>query len=114
MKTNSKWAFAFLLIAISSIRIVAAPLGTAFTYQGRLLQGSIPANGTSDFQFSLWGVATGGSQFGATITLNDVMVTNGLFTVELNTSGQFGPNAFQGLAHWLQIAVRPGNSPSNA
>jgi len=31
---------------------------------------------------------------------------DGLFTAELNSAGEFGPNAFNGAARWLEIAVR--------
>ncbi len=83
-----------------------ASVGTAFTYQGRLLDGGKPANGPFDFRFRLFDAASGGSQVGTTVTLNDVQVTNGLFTVALD----FGAGAFKGDARWLEIAVRPGNS----
>ncbi len=33
-------------------------------------------------------------------------IKNGLFEVELNSGGQFGSNAFQGDARWLQLDVR--------
>ena len=36
---------AFALLALSESLITAAPVGTAFTYQGRLDDGGIPANG---------------------------------------------------------------------
>ncbi|MDB6016144.1 MAG: Alpha-tubulin suppressor and related protein-like protein, partial [Pedosphaera sp.] len=38
--------------------------GTAFTYQGRLVDNSNPANGIYDFRFSLFDNSTGGTQFG--------------------------------------------------
>ncbi len=82
------------------------PVGTAFTYQGELLQGGSPANGKFDFRFRLFDAATGGSQVGPTVTKNDVQVTNGRFTVMLD----FGANAFTGNARWLEIEVRPGGS----
>src|SRR5688572_8669622 len=78
------------------------PVGNAFTYQGRLLDGGNPANGQYDFLFSLYDASTGGNQIGSTLTRSNHTVTNGLFTVTLN----FGPNAFQGSDRWLEIAVR--------
>jgi hypothetical protein len=83
-----------------------AALGTAFTYQGRLNDGGDLANGTYDFEFKLYDAASGGSQVGSTVTKNDVTVTDGLFTVELD----FGSGAFNGDARWLEIGVRPGSS----
>ena len=84
----------------------AAPLGTAFTYQGRLTDGSGPANGTYDFEFRLYDAQSGGAQVGSILTQNDIPVTQGLFTVVLD----FGTGRFIGDALWLEIGVRPGNS----
>ncbi len=87
----------------------AAPLfattGTAFTYQGSLQDGGSPANGAYDFQFLLFDAATAGSQVGSTVTLNDVNVVNGLFTVQLDFGG-----VFDGTALWLEVRVRAGAS----
>jgi len=90
------------LLALFAGNIVAAPLGTAFTYSGQLQQTGSPANAVCDFQFSLWDAATGGAQVGATLTNNAAGVSNGLFTVTLD----FGAVAFTGDARWLQVAVR--------
>lgn len=90
----------------------AAPLGTAFTYQGRVKLSGTPLNATVDFQFSLWddpgsgSPPTGGTQLGATQAVSNVTITGGLFTVQLNAGGEFDPTAFNGEARWLQIAVR--------
>jgi hypothetical protein len=84
----------------------SAPLSTGFIYQGRLNDGGSAANGTYDFEFKLYNAASSGSQVGSTITRNDVAVTDGLFTVELD----FGSGTFTGDARWLEITVRPGAS----
>jgi len=63
-------------------------LGSAFTYQGRLLLGDSPVDGTCDLQFSLWDAATGGTQTGTVQTKSGVNVNNGLFTVLLDFAGQ--------------------------
>ncbi len=83
----------------------ASGVNTSFTYQGQLNDGGNLANGAYDFEFALYDALTGGIQVGSTVTLNDVAVSNGLFTVELD----FG-SVFDGTALWLQIGVRPGNS----
>ncbi len=77
------------------------PLGSGFTYQGRLDSGGTPINDTADFDFRLWDAAVSGNQIGATLTANNVNVVDGLFTVELD----FGTMAFNGDARWLEIAV---------
>src|SRR5688572_10782578 len=59
-------------------------VGLDFTYQGRLMNGGNPANGQYDFLFSLWDALTGGNQVTGTLTLLNVTVTGGLFTVRLD------------------------------
>jgi hypothetical protein len=83
---------------------LAAPLGPGFTYQGQLNQNGAPVNGNVNLRFSLHDAATVGNQVGASQVLT-VTVTNGLFTALLNGSGEFGANAFNGDARWLQIEV---------
>ncbi len=100
-------------IAVPGLMSRSWALGTAFTYQGQLLLDGAPAAGACDFQFSLFDSASGGNQLGSTQTISPVNVTNGLFTVQLNESGQFGGDSFSGSDRWLQIAVRcPVGSPS--
>ena len=83
----------------------AQPIGTAFTYQGRLSDAGNPGSGTYDLQLVLLDAAAGGSQVGPILTRDDVQVTNGLFTVSLD----FGP-VFGGARRWLELRVRPGAS----
>lgn len=82
-----------------------ASVDTGFTYQGRLMDGDNPADGEYDFRFTLYDAASDGSQVGSPVTLNDVQVTDGYFTVELD----FG-DVFDGTALWLEVEVRPGDS----
>lgn len=83
------------------------PLGTAFTYQGRLTgDAGLPVDGACDLRFSLWDDPDAGSQAGPTLDIPGVVVTGGLFTVPLD----FGP-VFDGAALWLEIAVRCGDDP---
>ncbi len=82
------------------------PMGTAFTYQGQLTDDGVPPTGVYDLRLTLHTALTGGSPVGATLTLDNVAVTRGVFTVRLD----FGAAAFGGEARWLQIAVRPGTS----
>lgn len=82
----------------------AAPMGTAFTYQGRFNASGNPANGAYDFEFRLFDAATAGNQVGSTVTKADLAVSDGYFTTTLD----FGSGRFTGDARWLQIAVRPG------
>ncbi|MBI4579031.1 MAG: tail fiber domain-containing protein [Planctomycetes bacterium] len=95
------------------------PLGTAFTFQGDLQHNQSLIDGTCDFQFSLWdqpgsgSPPIGGNQIGSTQTIANVVLTGGVFTVQLNASAEFGADAFDGSSRWLQIAVRfPAGSGS--
>jgi len=85
---------------------IEAVVGTGFTYQGRLVDDNNPANGSYDIQFMLFDAAAAGTQIGGTVTINDISVIQGFFTVELD----FGQTAFGGGGRWLEIAVRPGSS----
>ncbi len=81
---------------------------TTFSYQGRLLDGSTPANGSYDLQFALWDSLSGGTQIGSTQTLSGVSVANGIFTVTLD----FGANAFPGASRFLEISARASGGGS--
>ena len=99
-------AFALALIGLGATgSLQAQPVGTAFTYQGRLTDAGNPANAPYDLQFSLFDAASGGAQVGATLSRDDVVVTNGLFTVSLD----FG-SVFAGNRRWLELRVRPAAS----
>jgi hypothetical protein len=81
-------------------------VGTAFTYQGRLMDGANPANGSYDLQFALFDALSGGAQVGSPLVKSAIPVADGLFTVSLD----FGAGVFAGDKRWLEIGVRPGGS----
>lgn len=85
---------------------VAAPLGTAFTYQGQLQDQGVPSSGSYDLQFRLFDALQGGSQIGTTISAEDLAIQDGIFSVPLD----FGASPFNGDARYLEIAVRAGFS----
>src|SRR5258705_11702525 len=103
---------ALALVALYAAEVSAAPLSPAFTYQGRLDDGGQPANGLYDLAFTLHNDPTNAPFLGTYIILSTVPVTNGPFTVELNGAGEFGVNAFNGEARWLQIGVRGKMPPA--
>jgi hypothetical protein len=80
--------------------------GTAFQYQGQLNNGTSPANGNYDFQFTLYNAVTNGSAVSGTETNFNVGVTNGLFVTTLD----FGQSPFNGQSVWLNIGVRTNGS----
>jgi hypothetical protein len=95
----------FLLLSLCLTTLAhAAPVGTQFTYQGKLEDNGVPANGLYDFEFRLFDALVNGNPVGPVFVSNDIPVENGVFSVELN----FG--AFGSEARWLAIAVRPGAS----
>jgi hypothetical protein len=95
-----------LITASAPFAHAQTPVGTAFTYQGRLDDNSQPAGGSFDLRFTLFDAITNGNAVGGAVVLADVQVTAGLFTVNLD----FGAAAFVGNARWLEIEVRPGGS----
>src|SRR6266571_8557675 len=84
--------------------------GTAFTYQGRLIDNGSPANGNYDLTFALFSVSSGVGQLGNTITNSPTGVTNGLFSVTLD----FGAGVLTGPARWLEIGARTNGGASFA
>ena len=101
MKTLGRKLAAFIALTMSGLFSVSAQ-STAFTYQGRLTGSGTPASGSYDMRFALYDAAAAGNQIGVTLTNSPVLVSNGLFSVSLN----FGTNAFNGAARWLEIGVR--------
>ena len=99
-RTCSLSVLAFLTFWASNL--VAAPSGSAFTYQGRLNVGGNPANGSYDLQFAVFDAPSGGNQVGLILTNAATAVSNGLFTVTLD----FGAAVFTGANRWLAINVR--------
>lgn len=106
MKTRAQeLSRALLLIALLSTLNLGLPAvfaqSTAFTYQGRLNDGSSPANGSYDIVFTLFATNTTGTSVAGPVTNPAVAVSNGLFTTTVN----FGPGIFTGTNYWLEIAV---------
>ena len=85
-----------------------ADVGTAITYQGQLKESGVPATGSYDFIFTLYDNPNAGSPVGDPCSISEpnVPVTNGLFSSLLD----YGSNAFDGDARWLEIQVRPYNT----
>ena len=76
---------------------------TAFVYQGQLHANGTNASGAYTVIFKLYDSVSGGNQAGVATT-NNVLVTNGLFSANLD----FGAGAFDGSARWLDITVQSG------
>lgn len=89
------------LLFLMSCAVAMRAQTVSFTYQGKLTDNSIAANGSYQMQFALFDAASGGNQTGATLTNPTVQTSNGIFTVTLD----FGANAFSGASRFLQISV---------
>jgi len=94
-----------LLVSRAAQTGASTNTGTAFTYQGHLTEDGGLANGAYDLRFSLYDAEQVGLQVGSTLDIEDVLVTNGMFTASLDFGG-----VFDGTALWLEIAVRAGSS----
>ena len=96
------WLLLFLLTAATTFAQT-----TAFTYQGRLIDGGTPANCTYEIQFTLWDSIAAGTQqpqpAPLVITRPNVQVSAGAFNVQ---PLDFGANAFPGSDRYLEISVR--------
>ena len=79
--------FAFVILHFALAVAVSAQT-TTFTYQGKLTDASITANGPYDFTFKLYDAI--GTQVGSDVLVDDVNVAVGIFTVNLD----FGAAAF--------------------
>jgi hypothetical protein len=93
-----------LLLAMAPVPLRAQ--GSAFTYQGRLLDGAQPANGSYDLRFSLTSSPVDEGYIGPTLPMAPVLVANGVFSVVLD----FGTEVFDGSARWIEIGVRTNGS----
>ena len=78
----------------------AAPVGTAFIYQGQLKNSGGPVNGPCDLAFRLYDELSVGGLVGNPITAT-VPITGGMFSLALD----FG-NVFNGQGRWLDLQVR--------
>src|ERR1035441_293071 len=100
---KNKFCFHSLFVTLALLAGIsrAGAQGTAFTYQGRLNDGTNPANGSYDMRFYLYNAITNGSLIAGPVTNSATPVSNGLFIVALD----FG-NVFDGTILWLHIGVR--------
>lgn len=87
-------------LLISMCFTIADAQTASFTFQGKLNDNNVPANGTYQMQIGLYDDVSGGSQIGG-MQSTTVTVANGIFTIELN----FGETVFDGSDRFLQISV---------
>jgi hypothetical protein len=100
-----------LTVSISlTFAAIAFAQTTAFTYQGRFTDSTLPqpTNSSYEMQYKLFDTSTVGTglQNGTTQTVSSVSVINGIFTVQLD----FGGGAFRANSIFIEIGVRPVGS----
>lgn len=102
--------FIVVCLMIPEMLNAQTPLSPGFNFQGRYEKDGAPVDdGAVNLRFSLWNAAgsgippVGGGQIGASQIVANIPVQKGVFTVILNASGEFGPEAFNGEERWLQI-----------
>ncbi|MFK7958363.1 MAG: hypothetical protein AB8B96_19875 [Lysobacterales bacterium] len=101
------WMF-FGLTLLSSAAL-AAPLNSTITYQGSLEVAGQPAQGEFDFNFELFDAPDGVVSVGTPVSLDNVTVDAGIFSVQLD----FGTTAFAGDQLWVAVSVRNGGATGN-
>ena len=87
VKTKQRLA-SLIIIALATANLTplhAALVGTEFTYQGRLRDQESPANGNYHLRFTLFEAAASGAQIGDSIMLENVNVTDGHFSIPLDS-----------------------------
>ncbi len=99
-------ALALMIFAGSASSVHAQPISRGFTYQGELRNSGTPLEGAADVRFTLWTAESGGSQIGAALQALGVSVSEGRFSVLLNSGDEFGAGAFNGQRRWIEISVR--------
>lgn len=95
------------LVGVTLSALFAAAVAaqtTAFNFQGRLNDGTTPANGNYSLIFKLYDAIQGGTLVGTADRPNTTVV-NGVFSTTLTF-----PGAFTGGDRFLEIGVRPAGS----
>lgn len=97
-----RWSlFASLVLALTSS--VSLAQSTAFTYQGRLTANGSAQTGLYDMRFTLYSDLTSGLPVAPTVCVNNVQVTDGVFSTTVDFGKAFVTNGTRA----IELAVRP-------
>ena len=103
IKNKSKYYYLGLLIIFLVNNCLAEDVGTAFSYQGELLDNSSPANNEYDIMFKAYFFEEDGEADPVTPAFLNVTVSNGRFTIP---EVDFGTDLFYQKAVFLEVNVR--------
>ena len=103
MNSNSRLLPSLAACFAFSLTAWAAPVTTAFNYQGRLDRNGAVANGVFDLKFDLYSDEVGGTPVAPTREYMGRSVSGGLISVDVDFGG---PEVFDGRAFWLEISAR--------
>ncbi len=95
------------VLTIISVNTYATPQSNIFTYQGELIQNSLPANGNYEMAVSVYTDAMNGTHL-LGVNFLSVPVVNGLFTLNID----FGSTVFVGDERWIELSVRDFTTPN--
>lgn len=98
LRSMTAWLAAAGLLIFGIVSLAMA--GTTITYQGQLQDADGPVDATVDMTFRLFDDRTAGNPVGDPVEAAGVMVSDGLFLVELD----FG-DVFDGSLLWLAVTV---------
>jgi hypothetical protein len=107
MRTSRLTALVACALLGTAGSATAQSLGSAITYQGTFADAGVPANGSYDFEFALFTVASAGTAV-QTVTKTGVAVSGGL----INTLVDFGAQTYNGQVKWIEVHVRHAGSGS--
>lgn len=97
----------FIIVLLTAFSSLAQ--STAFSFQGRLNDGSNPANGAYDMGFRLYDAPIGGTSISPSLFLTATLV-NGVFSVDLD----FGLAPFNNpKGAFIEILIRPNGSSND-
>ncbi len=96
-------------IVLGCLGIIFSMAGIAgaqpISYQGHLLDGGMPAEGLYDLECRVFDAAVDGNQLGQTVVIDDLLVSGGLFSAELDFEYEFDAASM-----FFEISLRPGAS----
>ncbi|MBL8879742.1 MAG: tail fiber domain-containing protein [Phycisphaerales bacterium] len=99
------WCYACWITAVLGPFVAASEV----TYQGRLDQAGVAANGTFDVRFTLYDALNAGNGVGTPICKDQVAVDDGQFT----TSIDIDDAVLDGRSLWIEVAVRADGTSGN-